>query len=89
VEGALLTRKEQQERRHRVLSFLREARATQEVAESRYERGLVDYLSVLDAQQTRFQAEQSLILVDLTILGNRVTLHRALGGGWAELKEVI
>lgn len=82
VEGAFLTRKEQLERRDRTLRFLEEARATQRVAEKRYERGLEDYLTVLDAQQARFQAEQNLVGVDLAILTNRVTLHRALGGGW-------
>ncbi len=84
VEKALLTRKEQLEKRERTVNFLTEARATQKVAESRYERGLEDYLTVLDAQQTRFQAEEKLVLVDLAILSNRVTLHRALGGGWAD-----
>ena len=84
VESALLTRKEQLERRDRIMNFLMEARATQKVAESRYERGLVDYLTVLDAQQTRFEAEEKLVLVDLAILSNRVTLHRALGGGWGD-----
>lgn len=84
VEGALLTRRRQLERRERVLAFVTEARATQEVAENRYVRGLADYLTVLVSQQTRFSAEISLVLVDLAILTNRVTLHRALGGGWAE-----
>jgi len=88
VEHALLTRKKQIERREDVLSFLVEARATQRVAEARYVRGLVDYLTVLNAQQTRFQAEDQLLLVELTILANRVTLHRALGGGWAILPPV-
>ncbi len=88
VERALLTRKEQLERRERFLKFLEEARATQEVAQSRYIRGLADYLSVLDAQQTRFQAEQNLALVDLAILSNRVALHRALGGGWGKPYEI-
>ena len=82
VEEALLTRKEQLDRRKRVAHFVEEARATQRVAEGRYQRGLTDYLSVLEAQQTRFQAEQNLVLVDLAILTNRVNLHRALGGGW-------
>lgn len=84
VEKALLTRKEQLERRDRTLKFLIEARETRKVAETRYMRGLVDYLTVLDAQQTQFQAEENLVLVDLAIMSNRVTLHRALGGGWAE-----
>jgi len=84
VERALLTRKQQLERRERELKFLEEARATQQVAEERYMRGLVIYLDVLNAQITRFQAEDSLALVDLAIMRNRVALHRALGGGWAE-----
>jgi multidrug efflux system outer membrane protein len=84
VEGALLTREKQLERRERELNFLMEARATQRVAENRYLKGLVDYLNVLNAQQTRFQAEDRLVLIDLGLYANRVRLHRALGGGWAE-----
>jgi multidrug efflux system outer membrane protein len=84
VENALLTREEQMKRRDRIVTFLSEARATEQVAQSRYERGLDNYLTVLDAQRTRFQAEENLVLVDLAILSNRVTLHRALGGGWAD-----
>ncbi len=83
VENALLTRREQLERRKRIVAFLEEARATQEVAEARYGRGLVDYLNVLEAVQTRYQAEEEVVLVDLAIRTNRVALHRALGGGWA------
>ena len=83
VENALLTREEQLQRRERLLNFLEEARATQRVAESRYQRGLVEYLDVLESQQTRFQAEENVVLVDFAILNNRVNLHRSLGGGWA------
>lgn len=85
VEGALLIRKQQLERRKRTVRFLEEARATQETAQSRYRRGLASYLSVLDAQQSRYIAEDRLIQVDLAILANRVNLYRALGGGWGEI----
>jgi multidrug efflux system outer membrane protein len=88
VERAFLTREEQLKRRDFIVDFTREARETQRIAESRYERGLVDYITVLDAQQTRFEAERDLLEVDLAILNNRVTLHRALGGGWAALPAV-
>ncbi len=88
VENAFLTREEQLQRREYVVKFLHEARAAQRVAESRYERGLADYLTVLDSQRTRFEAEQDLVGVDQAILTNRVTLHRALGGGWAALPPV-
>jgi multidrug efflux system outer membrane protein len=83
VESAFLTRQEQLQRRDHVVTFLREAREAQRIAESRYERGLIDYLTVLDTQRTRFQAERDLVEVDLALFNNRVTLHRALGGGWA------
>ena len=84
VEKALLTRKEQLERRDATQQFLIEARATQRAAETRYARGLVDYLTVLEAQETRSRAAEDLVFVDLTILSNRVALHRALGGGWGK-----
>lgn len=82
VENALLIRKQQIKRREQLTGFFNEAKATQEMAELRYNRGLVDYLTVLDAIQARFLAEEEIISSDLSILQNRVTLHRALGGGW-------
>ena len=88
VEQALLTREAQLDRRMRELRFLEEARATQRVAENRYIRGLVIYLDVLNAQITRYQAEDNIVLVDLAIYQNRVALHRALGGGWGVPKPV-
>jgi len=88
VENALLTRREQEERRKHVLIFLDEARETQKAAEKRYSRGLTEYVNVFEAQQTRYQAEQNLVLTDLAIMTNRVALHRALGGGWAQPDEL-
>jgi multidrug efflux system outer membrane protein len=86
VESALLTWKQQVKRREQLIDFLNEARATQKMAGQRYDLGLVDYLTVLDAIQARFQAEEEIILSDLAILQNRVTLHRALGGGWPDME---
>jgi multidrug efflux system outer membrane protein len=47
----------------------------------RFTNGVDTYLSVLTAQQTLFQAQQSLISLKLTRLENLVTLYKALGGG--------
>ena len=87
VEGALLTRREQLRKRDYTIDYLEKARTAQEIAEMRYARGLVDYLNVLDAVQARYNAEETLVLVDLAILTNRVTLHRALGGNWIEAND--
>jgi len=89
VEGAFLTREEQLKRREYVVIFLHEAREAQRLAETRYARGLIDFLTVLDTQRTRFEGERDLVEVDFTLLNNRVNLHRALGGGWAELGPVM
>jgi multidrug efflux system outer membrane protein len=82
VEGALLNRREQLTRRDYTAKALIEARGAHEESLDRYSRGLVSYLSVLEAQRTRYQVEDELILTELALLTNRVTLHRALGGGW-------
>ena len=82
VEEALLARQELLKQRKLLKEALAEARATQRTAERRYRRGLIDYLRVLEAMHTRYQMEDALVLVELSILTNRVTLHRALGGGW-------
>lgn len=89
VEGAFLIREEQLKRREYVVTFLREAREAQRLAESRYEKGLVDFLTVLDTQRSRFEAEGDLVEVDFILLNNRVNLHRALGGGWADPGPVM
>ena len=89
VEGAFLTREEQLKRREYVVTFLHEAREAQRLAESRYEKGLTDFLTVLDTQRTRFEAERDLLQVDFTLLNNRVNLHRALGGGWGDPGPVM
>jgi len=89
VEGALLTRQKEIKRRDLVKETLFQAKATQEAALSRYQRGLTDYLSVLEAQQTRYAVEDTLVLNELSILTNRVSLHRALGGGWDRIRPAL
>ncbi|MBT4365076.1 MAG: efflux transporter outer membrane subunit [Desulfobacteraceae bacterium] len=84
VENALITRKEWITRRELVVILLKDARETEGIALNHYKRGLVGYTSVLQAQQGRLKAEESLILADLSILTNRVTLYRALGGGFPD-----
>ena len=89
VEGALLARKKQLERRRLLLDFVTEAKRAQDIAQERYARGVVAHLTVLDAQRSYLDAQENLVLSELAILTNRVTLHRALGGGWATSETVI
>jgi multidrug efflux system outer membrane protein len=55
---------------------------SQRLAQNRYNHGADTYLALLDAQRTRYAAEQGLIGIRLAEAINRVTLYKALGGGW-------
>lgn len=54
---------------------------TYRLSKVRYERGIDDYLGVLDAQRSLYAAQQGLIATRLAGLANRVRLYAALGGG--------
>ena len=52
------------------------------ISELQYREGVVDLLTVLQAQQTLFSAQDQLIQIKLARLQSGVGLYRALGGGW-------
>jgi NodT family efflux transporter outer membrane factor (OMF) lipoprotein len=52
------------------------------IAEARYREGVDDFLIVLDAQRSLYQARDQLQQTRLQQLLSLVALYRALGGGW-------
>lgn len=52
------------------------------LAEAQYKFGAVDFLTVLDAQRTLYQAEDTLVQTRLLRLQASVSLFRAFGGGF-------
>ncbi len=57
------------------------------LAEKRYERGLTDYITVLDSQRSYLNARLNLIRLETEVINNQVFLYRALGGGWEDNNE--
>jgi multidrug efflux system outer membrane protein len=53
------------------------------LSEARFQRGADSYLELLDAQRSWYAAQQNLIGTQLSRITNRVTLYKALGGGWS------
>ncbi|MDI6796222.1 MAG: TolC family protein [Desulfatibacillaceae bacterium] len=82
VEQALFAREKLLERHGLLVELNRAAYLTLETAQNRYERGLVEYLVVLDAQQAYFLAQNELLGVEAALFQNFVTLNRVLGNGW-------
>lgn len=70
----------------RQYAFAREAfdqaREAYRIVETRFRTGVADFLSVLDAQRTVFQANDALVQADLSRFNGAVDLYTALGGGW-------
>jgi len=55
-----------------------------ELSQARFQAGVDNYLTVLDAQRSLYAAQQTLITLRLAEQTNRVTLWKALGGQEAE-----
>jgi multidrug efflux system outer membrane protein len=60
------------------------SRRSYDLSQQRYKSGSDSYLAVLDAQRSYYGAQQGLIATRLAQQNNRVTLYKALGGGWQE-----
>jgi NodT family efflux transporter outer membrane factor (OMF) lipoprotein len=58
------------------------ARQATKVATDRYDRGLTDFLNVLDAERQQFTLEQQRAEVVRLAGDSFVALYKALGGGW-------
>ena len=52
------------------------------IARRDYERGILDQLTVLDAQRQSNRADMLLAQGQVQLIVNMVTLYKALGGGW-------
>lgn len=59
-----------------------QAQTALRIVEARFRAGTVGFLTVLDTQRTVFQTNDSLVQADLARFNARVSLYKALGGGW-------
>ncbi len=64
------------------------ARQATKLATERYDRGLTDYLNVLDAERQQFDLEEQYVVAQQREAEQIVALYKALGGGW-ELHQAI
>jgi NodT family efflux transporter outer membrane factor (OMF) lipoprotein len=82
VETALVTGVRLEDLEAILAAASEQAAAARRLAEDRYNAGLDDFLTVLEAQRRDFEAGSRLIEVRRRRLENRVDLHLALGGGF-------
>ena len=83
VENALVSYSQEQERRDHLNQAVENSQLAVDLATEQYKAGLVDFLSVLDAQRELYANEDQLVQSQTTVTTDLVGLYRALGGGWS------
>jgi len=58
------------------------------LASQRYDRGLTDFLNVVDAERQQYDLENEYAATQQSAADAYVSLYRALGGGWEQYQDV-
>jgi multidrug efflux system outer membrane protein len=84
VEDGLITYRKTGEQRSSQNSRVVAQRQVLNLAELRYRGGTTNYLEVLDAQRSLFEAEIDEVQATSSQLKSMIQLYKALGGGWSQ-----
>jgi multidrug efflux system outer membrane protein len=82
VENALVSLQQQTTRERLQADVVKSSREAFSISETRLREGTLDLVTLLNTQQTLFQAQDTLIQVRLARFLGFVSLFQALGGGW-------
>ena len=58
------------------------------LAKERYERGLTDYLNVIDAERQEYDIEEQFAATQVAAAEEFIALYRSLGGGWENYQSL-
>ena len=83
VQNSLVNYSDEQDRRDRLNGAVEHNQLAVTLAMEQYRAGLVDFLSVLDAQSELYASEDQLVQSETNVTTDLVGLYRALGGGWS------
>jgi len=84
VVNAISALRLEQTRRTRLRAQLDHTRAALDLGRSRYNDGVADFLTVLDAERNLLQNEQQYAQSSTNVALDLITLFKALGGGWEQ-----
>lgn len=83
VEDAIVNEEHQRDQMEKIQKQLETSRQTVEILRNRYANGGTDFLSVLDAIQTKQKLQRDLARGKRKLIIDRIGLYRALSGGWS------
>lgn len=82
VDDAIAAYEAEQTRLKELDQALAAARQAAMLSSERYDRGLTDFLNVLDAERQEYDLEESRVFAQQRAAEALVALYKALGGGW-------
>jgi outer membrane protein TolC len=80
TENSLANYRAQQSRLVKLNDQARESKRAADIARLRYREGVIDFLSLLDAERTQLQAEDGVAEAERDVYVAVITLYKALGG---------
>ena len=84
VQNALVAYQQDQIRRTTLMQAVEANQRAVNLAQQLYQRGLADFLNVLQAQFNLYASQDALVRSDSEVSADVVALYKALGGGWEE-----
>jgi outer membrane protein, multidrug efflux system len=82
VEDNLVAYANEQNRRRSLEDAVASSRKSLALADKLYANGLTDFVNVLEAERSLYQAQDALVQSDRTVSTDVVALYKSLGGGW-------
>jgi len=82
VDNALVNYRTEQDRREALLRTVEANRVNLQLATDSYRKGLVTFISVLDAERQLAQTRQQLAQSTVNVTTDLISVYKSLGGGW-------
>jgi NodT family efflux transporter outer membrane factor (OMF) lipoprotein len=82
AENSLVVYAKEQEHRHWLDEAVTANQKAVDIASQLYDKGLGNYLNLLDAQRALYSAEDELVRSERAVSVNLIALYKALDGGW-------
>jgi NodT family efflux transporter outer membrane factor (OMF) lipoprotein len=82
VENALVSYAKEQVRRRSLEEAVNHSQESLRLANQLYANGLTNFINVLDAERSLYQAQDQLVQSERAVSVNLISLYKSLGGGW-------
>jgi NodT family efflux transporter outer membrane factor (OMF) lipoprotein len=88
VDNAISAYAAQQDRLRNLGDALAASQRAVSLASQRYDRGLTDYLNVVDAERQEYELAEQYAAAQVAVADQFVALYKGLGGGWEQYQSI-